>query len=452
MVGTAVAARPGEAVRALVRLRRSPTRFFCDLAAEHPVTARVTIGPERAVVVNDPSLARELLTTRAKVTVKGRGLARARFLLGDGLLTSEGEVHRERRRRVQPAFARDRLDDYRAAMGAAARGLAARWSDGQCVDLGAEMSGLTLDIVGRTLFGVDVRSRSPEVADALDDVLRSFRLAMLPAGGLLLRSPLLPAGRRMRRARRRLDDVVADLVEAHRSDSRSPGGREHRATVLEILVGSTGGSDSLTDTEIRDEVMTLLLAGHETTAVAMTWTLAALSEHPDVLAELETEWASAGAEAPVTDLPLTTAVVAEALRLWPPAWIVGRRATSSFTLGPEHVAAGMLCLVSPYALHRDPRFWSDAGEFRPRRWLRGHDDPVFDPVAPGQPRGSYLPFGAGPRVCAGESFAWTELVTVLAAVGARWRVTLAGPMPVPGRPTVTLRPRGPVRAVVSARG
>jgi cytochrome P450 len=445
------------ALGALVRLRRSPLPFLTGLAATHPRTATLRIGPERVVVVNDADLAHELLTLRARATVKGRGLARARFLLGDGLLTSEGDVHRTRRRRVQPAFHRARVEAYRPAVAAAAAARCARWSEGDRIDLGAEMSRLTLDVAGRTLFGADVSGSAAEVTDALTDVVRAFRTVMMPGGGLVLRSPL-PAGRRLRRARARLDTVVDDLVRGRR---RAPRAGDGPRTVLDLLLDDDT-APPLTAGEVRDEVMTLLLAGHETTALALTWSLAAVAGDEGVRVQLEDEWDRADVEDLRPDaLPWTTATIAEALRLWPPAWVIGRRATDGFRLGDAWVPAGTLCLVSPLSLHRDPRWWSEPDRFVPQRWLRAVDEAedsasastgvVFRPARDGRPRGAYLPFGAGPRVCVGEAFAWAEAVALLAAVGSRWRVRLLGPSPVPGRPGITLRPRQPVRAMVMDR-
>ena len=171
--------------------------------------------------------------------------------------------------------------------------------------------------------------------------------------------------------------------------------------------------------------MTLLLAGHETTAMALTWALAAIDQAPAVRADLEAEWDAAGDPAgqPADALPLTMAVLAETLRLWPPSWMFSRRVLEPVVLGGRTVPVGTMCLVSPALLHRDPRWWAEPEQFRPDRWLRREPGKAdrFDPKAPGQPRGAYLPFGAGPRMCIGEQFAWSEAATMLAELGRSWR-------------------------------
>ena len=213
----------------------------------------------------------------------------------------------------------------------------------------------------------------------------------------------------------------------------------------------------LTDGEVRDEVMTLLLAGHETTAMALTWALAAIDQAPAVHADLEAEWETNPKTPPAGELadalPLTMAVLAETLRLWPPSWMFSRRVLEPLMLGDHTVRAGTLCLVSPALLHRDPRWWAEPEQFRPDRWLRrvaGEAD-RFDPKSPGQPRGAYLPFGAGPRMCIGEQFAWSEAATVLAELGRTWRIRVHDAPLTAGRSSMTLRPNRPVRATTSRR-
>jgi cytochrome P450 len=262
----------------------------------------------------------------------------------------------------------------------------------------------------------------------------------------------------VRRAKAELENVVDDLVRRRTGEPADP------PTVLDLLTDQP----ELTDRQVRDQVMTLLLAGHETTAMALTWALAAIDQAPAVRVELEAEWdARAKSEAWVGDaptgqpaaqlppatLPLTTAVLAETLRLWPPSWLFSRRVVEPLTLGERTVPARTMCLISPALLHRDPRWWAEPDEFRPHRWLRrepGHPD-RFDPKAPGQPRGAFLPFGAGPRMCIGEQFAWSEAATMLAELGRTWRIHLTGAPLEPGPSSMTLRPKDPVKATTLRR-
>jgi cytochrome P450 len=442
---------------ALLRaFRRSPIDFLDLLVASGASLEPLRVGPERVLLLDDPTQVWELLTVHARRTQKGRGLVRARLLLGDGLLTSEGEAHLRQRRALSAAFHPQRIAGYLGSFAAAARRASDRWSDGGEIDLVDEMSALTLDGVGTALFGTDLHGSTPQITHALADMLAGFRLAMAPGGVVLLRTPL-PAARRVRRAKAELEQVVDDLV---RQRTREPAGRP---AVLDLL----GSQPELTDQQAPDQVMTLLLAGHETTALALTWALAAIDQAPAVRAELENEWdaradeqtidqraeALSPATLPSATLPLTTAVLAETLRLWPPSWMFSRRTTEPLRLGGRSVPAGIMCLVSPALLHRDHRWWAEPEQFRPQRWLRrehGQSD-RFDPKMPGQPRGAFLPFGAGPRMCIGEQFAWSEAAIMLAELGRRWRIHLTTTPLRPGPSSMTLRPKDPVKATTSRR-
>ncbi|MBA3528685.1 MAG: cytochrome P450 [Propionibacteriaceae bacterium] len=432
---------------ALMRaFRRSPLEFLDVLVASGAGTIPLRMGPERVLLVDDATQVWELLTSHARRTGKGRGLVRARLLLGDGLLTSEGEQHLRHRRALQPAFHPQRIADYRAHFARAARGAADRWSDGGAIDLVAEVSAMTLDGAGAALFGSDLRGPAPQTTRALTDLLAGFRLAMAPGGPTLLRSGL-PVAVRVRSAKAELENVVDDLIRGRWAGKLAPG------PVLDLLASQP----ELSDGQVRDEVMTLLLAAHETTAMALTWALAAIDQAPAVRADLEAEW-DAKPEAPspgalADALPLTTAVVAETLRLWPPSWMFSRRVLEPVVLGGRTVQVGTMCLVSPALLHRDPRWWAEPERFRPDRWLRrvpGEAD-RFDPKSPGQPRGAYLPFGAGPRMCIGEQFAWSEAATMLAELGRRWRLHVHHAPLAVGRSSMTLRPKGPVQATTWQR-
>lgn len=450
-----VGAWPGALRRnvALLRaFRRSPIDLADQLVARGAGSAVVRFGPERVLLVSDPAHAWDLLTTHARRTEKGRGIRRARPVLGDGLLTSEGEEHRRHRRALQPAFRPARIGAYHPHFVAAARRAGARWADGGQIGLAAEMSALTLDAVGTALFGADLRDRAPQVTRALADLLGGFRLAMAPGGGLLLRSPL-PAARRVRHGQAVLEQVVGELLRA-----RHPDG-DAEAAVLDVLADHPEFADG----QVRDEVMTLLLAGHETTALTLVWALAAIDQDPTVRAALRAEWDAQLVDRPATEvaavppvtaatLPLTTAVLAETLRLWPPVWLFSRRVREMVVLGDRRITAGTLCLVSPALLHRDPRWWAAPEQFTPDRWLRRDSDPPsFDLKAPGQPRGAFLPFGAGPRMCLGEQFAWVEAATVLAELGRTWDIEVSDAPLTPARSSMTLRPAGPVRATTRRR-
>ena len=425
--------------------RTQANELFTQVARDHPRIAHTRLGGEHLYFVSHPDTVRELFVVNGRSTVKGRALQRSRQLLGDGLLTSEGEVWRRQRRLVQPAFNHDAVTRYAVQMLECARAhAAARWSDGRRVDVDVEMAALTLSIVGRTLFGSDLRADADEVAAAMSDMVAQFRRRVLPGSELL---DLLPtrANRRGLAAMAHLDALVRRLVVEHRvAGNDSPG------DVLSALLDA--GMD---DQQVRDEVMTLVLAGHETTANALTWSWVLLSRHHEERALMHAEVdAVTGSRDPVaadfSRLDRTRAVLAESLRLYPPAWSLGRRLAADVVVDGWTLPAGSLVVGSQWVLHRDPRFWPEADRFRPARWL--DDQGRFDESAPGQPRGAWFPFGLGQRVCVGEDFAWLEGVLLLAGIAQRWSVDVDPAFEGLVQPAVTLRPRGHVPAVLRRRG
>jgi cytochrome P450 len=446
---TATIARPpgpggATTLRRLLVGRTPPNELFASVARDHPRIAHTRLGGEHLYFVNHPDTVRELFVANGRATVKGRALQRSRQLLGNGLLTSEGDQWRRQRRLVQPAFHHDAVARYGAQMVECARAHAtARWRDGERVHVDREMAALTLTIVGRTLFGSDLRGDAGDVEAAMRDMVAQFQRRVLPGSEILDLLPL-PANRRGLAAMSRLDRLVRRLVLEHRA-----AGAAAPADVLSALLDA--GMD---DRQVRDEVMTLVLAGHETTANAMTWSWVLLSANPDERALMEAEVAAeVGIRDPVADsfvrLHRTRAVLAESLRLYPPAWSLGRRLSTDVVVDGWTLPAGSLVVGSQWVLHRDPRFWREPDEFRPDRWLDGSGR--FDEAAPGQPRGSWFPFGLGQRVCVGEPFAWLEGVLLLAALAQRWSVDVDPGYDRVVQPAVTLRPRNHVPAVLHAR-
>ena len=441
---------PGPLVlAALMSQRMLPTDLLTRAARRHPRMTMVKLANVRMYAISDPELARQVVVGESRHLRKGRGLQRAQVLLGTGLLTSEGEVWRRQRRLVQPAFHRDRVRGYADQMVEAAARTSSRWRPHQVIDVGAEMSALTLDVVGRTLFGEDLAGEAVRVRQALDDVMARSRTLIIPGSQVLDRLPL-PSVRRAQRAMERLDEVVAGVVERHRSS----GGAD-RDDVLAMLLAARdddGDGTGMSATQVRDEVMTLLLAGHETTAMALTWTWWLLARHGDVAADLRAELARVlgGRDPSYDDLPdlaLTRAVVAESMRLYPPAWVFGRQLLDDLEVDGARLRAGSVVLVSAWVLHRDARWWSEPEHFRPRRWLDAAGR--FDEEAPGQPRDAYVPFGMGQRICVGRDFAWTEAVLVLATLAQRWALDVPTTYDAAVRPVITLRPATAMPATLS---
>jgi cytochrome P450 len=431
----------------LLDLDAFPERVTSIVAAGHDVVAHR--GPVvKTAVICAPGLSRELLT-RPAGTGQGKAIEALRLSLGQGLLTSSGELHKRQRRLVQPAFHPGRLARYALDAVQAARERSAAWRDGQQVELAAEMSTLTLDVVGRTIFGMDVRAEAAEVAWAQTELLECFPLLMRPTGLIAARLPTR-LRRRVRQAVAALDRVVERVV----ADRRAHGDAGDMVSMLLAARDEDTGA-GMPMTQIRDEVLTLLLAGHETTAVLLSWAWFELAGHPPVRAALDAELAGSAAAGAVDAgdwqaLPITRAIVAETLRLHPPAYVMSRLATRDLELGATTLPRGTVCLVSPYALGRDERSWGpDVLEWRPDRWLRA--DGSYDEAAPGQPRGAFLPFGAGSRVCIGAAFATMEASLILAALATHWR-----PETPPGfdpgiKPLVTLRPRRGVPVTLRSR-
>lgn len=428
-----------------------PHEVFTDIAQRYGRIAHVRLPSEHLYVLSHPDVVRSVFVTHGRSTMKGRGIQQMRPLLGDGLLTSEGELHRRQRRLVQPAFHRERIAQYADTMVDAARSRGRSWREGDRVDLSTEMSSLALDIVGQTLFGSDLSGTAAEVSEALSALLTNFQRRMTTgAGGILDRLPT-KANARRETALSTLDTIIVGLIAARRS---RPAGAPTSDALAMLLAArdDEGDGTGMSDRQVRDEVMTLVLAGHETTANALTWAWFLLGRDARVARRLHAEVDAIQGDASIRSLPAlpwTHAVVAETLRLYPPAWTIGRRLTDDVEVDGWTLPSGSLVLASQWVLHRDPRWWGDGAVFRPERWL--DVESCFDETAPGQPKGAWFPFGLGSRVCIGESFAWTEAILVLATLARDWApVVLAASTPAV-RPAVTLRPRDGIQAVLRHR-
>ena len=422
--------------------------FFRDVTARYGPIASFRLGRRRFYFVNDPAAIEELLVGNPRAYVKGRGTQRLERLLGSGLLTSNGEFHLRQRRLVQPAFHRERIAGYAAAMLSRAERFGQAIAPGQALEMGAEMSRLTLGIVAETLFGTDVDREADTIGAALDEAMSSFPLAISPLGELLDHLPMVPVVRRFRAARGSLDAIVYRMIYLRRRERRREGETEGPRDVLGMLLDAADAEGGMPIEQIRDEALTLLLAGHETTANALTWTWLLLARHPAVEARLhaELERVLGGRPPAAEDLPalgFARDVVAEAMRLYPPAWVVGRRAIEPAALGGWTVPKDGVVLACQWITHRDPRFWREPEVFRPERWSNGETATL--------PKFAYFPFGGGNRRCIGEAFAWTETVLVLATIARRLRFRAAPDLgEVAAQPLVTLRPAALVRMTAEA--
>jgi len=428
--------------RMIYRPGRDPLVFFTDLARTYGDLVHLHMGGEHLFIVSDPQHIKDVLVTHNANFMKGRGLDRAKRLLGQGLLTSEDPLHLRQRRLMQPAFHRDRIIGYGRTMVEYADRVRATWIDGATIDVASEMMRLTLAIVGKTLFDSDVDAHARDVREALTGVLESFWLMMLPFSDILERLPI-PRLRRSRAARVRLDAIIYRLIA-----DRRVSGKDHGDLLSMLLMALDENDGRMTDVQVRDEAMTIFLAGHETTANALTWTWYLLSQSPETEAALLREVDSVlGDRLPeVADIPALTyveQVVTEAMRLYPPAWIIGRRALHDYRIGQYTIPARSIIVLSPFIVHRDARWYAEPERFLPERWT--------SELKAALPPFAYFPFGGGPRRCIGEAFAWMELMLIVSTVAQRWRMRLVPGHPVVPQALVTLRAKHGMKMVLTSR-
>ncbi len=430
----------------MLGITRRPLTFFPALKEAYGDVAMVYIGRQPIVLVSHPDHIRDVLVTNARNFHKGRGLERAKILLGEGLLTSEDDFHLRQRRLAQPAFHRARITAYGDVMASYAERRADQWHDGDVLELNHEMAAYTLAVVGKTLFDADIEGEAHEIGEALAAAIAAFNYTVLPMAPLLLRLPI-PMAKRYKRGRQRLDATIYRMIAERRASNEDKGDLLSMLLMAHDTEGDGGG---MSDLQLRDEAMTLLLAGHETTANLLMWAFYLLSQNPEAEARLHEEIDALGGgtlgAGDVARLPYTRAVIAETMRLFPPAWIVGRRALSEYRVDEYTIPARAIVLMSQWIVHRDPRWWPDADLFQPERWLS-----VGSASDPERPKFSYFPFGAGTRVCIGEQFAWMEGILGLATFARRWAMRLVPGHPVVPRPIITLRAQHGMRMVAHAR-
>jgi cytochrome P450 len=425
---------------ALRAFRRDPLGLLERLAAYGDIV-RIDVPGSAAYLLNHPDLVHDVLVADHRSFHKGPTIRAAKMLLGESLLTSEDETHRRQRRLIQPMFHHERIASYAASMVRIAERAADRWGDGKEVDIQAEMSAVTLAVVGDTLFGTDVdERRSATVRRALTDTLGMFDRVYSPLFRLLVRLPS-PTMRRYRRVESDLNRVIAEMIAERRAAGASGN------DLLSLLLRANEDGTCMTDDQVRDESLTLFLAGHETTAIALTWTWWLLSRNPEAEARLHAELDAVLPDRPPSlgDLPnlsYTQAVISESIRLRPPAWAIGRTAVAGHRANGYAIDEGSVVVVSPWLLHHDPRWWPEPDSFRPERWL--DDDP-------GRPRYAFIPFGGGPRVCIGEPFARLEAAMLLASIARRWRFASTTDREPDLQAVITLRPRGGLPMVARRR-
>ena len=432
------------------KFRNDRLAFVTEMSRTYGDIVRVSFGRQKVFLVSKPEWIEDILVVSAKKFAKGIALERARKLLGKGLLTNEGADHLKQRRTIQPLFHRQHVQGFAAAMVRHASRWTAGVEAGKRIDVTSEMSALALAIVGETLFSSNVQAEADEVREALTDVVSGFDLLFVPFAASMENLPI-PVFTRMRRARERLDHVIRRVITARRAS----GVPSHDLVSMLLAARDPENPNAvgMSDEQIRDEALTIFLAGHGTTANAMAWTWHLLGSAPEAEKRLHAELDRVlGGRTPTADdvpkLEWARAIIAESMRLFPPAWTMGRRALENHTIGGCTIERGDLVLVSQYVAHRDPRWWDEPDVFRPSRWLiDAGREPGAGNREPARPKYAYFPFGGGSRICIGEAFAWTEAILLLATIGQKCRfVKTSDPAPVP-EPRITLRPKGLVMAL-----
>ncbi len=428
---------------------RDPIKLFEFLTRTYGDIVHYKIGSRHVVLINHPDYIREVLVNQNDNFVKERTVRRMKMLVGEGLITSEGAIHRRQRQLSQPAFHRQRIVAYAADMVAMAEAFPEKkkWRPGATLDISVEMMELTLGIVAKTLFGADLGDEVREIGGAVSTIMGLYHfLIMMPWAEGLEPYPV-PGLMKFKRARARLDHTVYRLISEHRRQNQDGG--DLLSMLLRARDDREGEDHSgMTDQQLRDEIMTIFLAGYETVANAFTWTWYLLSQNPAAEAELhrELDTVLGGRPPRLEDIPqlrYTEMIMAESMRLYPPAWAQGRVALRDFDLGEYHLPAATNVFMSQFLMHRDPRYFADPLRFDPRRWT--------PEAKAARPKYSYFPFGAGARQCIGESFAWMEAILVLATLAQRWRMTLEPGHRVEVYPLITLRSKYGMRMKLEPR-
>jgi cytochrome P450 len=451
-------------------------QFICDpintlstIAREYGEISYFKLGPEHVYLINNPDYIEKVLIYDHRNFKKGKRLQTAKIVLGEGLVTSEGDFHNHQRRLIQPIFHPKQIMIYSNIMTDYAVRMRNRWKDGSTVDISEEMMQLTLDIICKSLLNYDVESEAQEVGKALTTVRNYSKRLQSPIGQVLNKIPILPAPKRAREARKKLDSLVYGLISDRRQQEESGNEMRYDDLLSRLMqaqesntanhvsnngISSTSTSPTSTsdgkmsDKQVRDEVMTIFIAGHETTSNALTWTFYMLSQYPNVERKLHDEIELVlGNRIPTADdipkLQYTEMVLRESMRIYPPVWTMGRRVENDYTVGEYTIPAGSSILMCQYVMHHDPRYYEKPEEFNPDRWT--------DDFKTRLPRFSYFPFGGGIRGCIGESFAWMEGVLIIATIAQEWSMHLVSSQRIKLDPAITLRSKYGMKMKLSQR-
>ena len=436
--------RPFLGITPFLGMRRNPLpymeelhREYGDLVSYHPLGRKIFF-------LFHPDMTQAMLVTYARNLHQGRVMQRSKSVLGNGLLTSEDIFHLRQRRLIQPAFHRQRVFGYGRAMVEFAERHQQRWRNNAVLDIHQEMMRLTLAIVGKTLFDTDVEGDSQDIGQALNTFMHLFKFAVLPLSEYLEKLPIPPV-LRMKKARASLDRIIYRFIEERRKSG------EDRGDLLSMLLAAEDtevSGERMNNDQVRDECVTLVLAGHETTADALTWTFFLLAQHPEIAERLKSELDQVvGDRPPIPDdypnLKYAEMVFSESMRLYPPAWGIARTVVEPFEAFGTRFPKNAILLTSQWITHRDQRWHPNPLHFDPERWT--------PQARASRPKFSYFPFGAGTRQCIGESFAWMEGVLLLASIARHWKFAIVPQTRVELLPLITLRPKFGMKLRVQKR-
>jgi cytochrome P450 len=423
---------------------RDPLSFLSGVAEQYGDIANFRLGSINVFFVRHPDYVREVLITQRTSFTMSPLRAKLNALVGEGLFTSRGDLHARQRRLIQPVFRKSRIEAYAGQMVELSQRMREQWQSGGEIDITDEMMKLTMLIAARALFEHDIENDAEAVSRNLGTVLEFFTRLSSPLLKLSLQLPL-PSSLRFKRAVRELDQVIYRIIESRRA--AQVAGNDLLSLLM--LAKDDETNVQMTEKQLRDEILTLLIAGHETTANLLAWTLWLLAQRPETDARLHAEARAllagrAGFAAADCDrMSYAKMVILEGLRLYPPGWFIGRAAQTDVRLGGYTVPKGTVVMMSQYVMHRDARYFEEPERFKPERWEGDFQERL--------PRGAYFPFSAGDRHCIGEGFAWQEALLILATLVERWKFELVPGQHIRPRPSVTLRPDGPIRMIVRPR-
>jgi cytochrome P450 len=421
----------------LPEFARDPLAFLDDLKRKHGDVARFSLGRSPSVLLSHPNDVGFVLLETGKSFHKGyqQGFSTP-LVLGNGLVTSEGDFWRRQRKLSQPAFHAQRIGSYAQTMVQYALEMLDNWQPGQHLDAHTEMMHLTQRIVAQTLFGQDTVEQTAELGIALDTIMREMDAEFTTLEGFVPGFVPTPSRTRLTAAVRQIEQLIVDVTQSRRQS------RDQHADLLEMLLQARDDDGKpMTDQQLRDEIITLYIAGHETTSNTLAWTWVLLAQHPSVRAKLEAELERVlSGRVPTFDdlraLTYTNAIIKESMRVRPPVWSISRVASVDVQLREYTIPKGTEIWLAQWVTHRDPRWFDDPLAFRPERWLEGPEQ-----LEKRIPRHAYFPFGGGPRICIGNSFAQMEAVLLLATIAQQFRLTLRSDAQITPLASMTLRPK-----------